>query len=95
MNNLQEVQNKITEMIKSDYPEPIFKVTNDNEIEFQFDETSYNGIMTITQDNGFYLEGPYVLIEDPSETVDVFMNEFKDLYEKELEELSIYEKQYN
>lgn len=91
MKNLQEVQNKITEMIKSEYPEPIFKVINDNKIEFEFDEKSWNGIMTITQDeNGFYLEGTYADIYH-SKTIDLFINEFKDIYEEELEQLSIYE----
>jgi len=92
MNNLQQVQNAITEMIKSDYPKPIFKVVDHNKMIFQFDSESYNGEMEIynVPNEGIYLDGPYAFIQDSSETVDRFMNAFKDVYEQEQEQLQIY-----
>ena len=49
MNNLQQVQNAITEMIKSDYPNPIFSTRGHDVLIFQFDSESWNGEMEILQ----------------------------------------------
>lgn len=92
MNNLQQVQNAITEMIKSDYPNPIFTTRGHDVLIFQFDSESWNGTMEILDvpNEGIYLQGPYADIEENCETVELFMNEFKEIYLEEQRQLQIY-----
>lgn len=93
MNKLQEVQKQITKMIKSDYPNPIFKHVDHNKMIFQFNDLSYHGGIEIE----IYNEGEDIdiildsnmgsTIDNNCQTVEEFMNEFKGVYKLEQEML--------
>ena len=91
MSKLQEVQVQITEMIKSDYPNPIFKVVDHNKMIFQFDDPSFHGESEIEiYDNDgdvILFDGHGSTIDSNCETVEEFMNEFKEVYKLEQEML--------
>ena len=80
---LQGVENQITEMIKSDYPYPIFKYT-DRHLEFQFDEMSYHGELYIELwDGEVYMSTRRPVISDC--VGETFMETFKEVYQLEME----------
>lgn len=92
MINLQEVQVQITEMIKSDYPNPIFKVVDHNKMIFQFDDPSFHGeseIEVYKDPDGdvILFQGYGSTIDDNCQTVEEFMESFKRVYELEQEML--------
>ena len=92
MSKLQEVQVQITEMIKSDYPNPIFKVVDHNKMIFQFDNPSFHGESEIEiyndgEDNVILFNGYGSTIDNNCQTVEEFMNEFKRVYKLEQEML--------
>ncbi len=94
MNKLQEVQVQITEMIKSDYPSPIFKVVDHNKMIFQFDNPSFHGESEIQiYDNDgdvIIFDGYGSTIDNNCDTVEKFMEDFKEVYELEKEQLIIH-----
>lgn len=87
MTNLQEVQVQITEMIKKDYPNPIFKVVNHDKMIFQFDAMSYHGEIEIIilKDGNLYMNAGNIECIGSQ-----FMYDFKQVYKNELIELSCY-----
>ena len=92
MINLQEVQVQITEMIKSDYPNPIFKVVDHNKMIFQFDDPSFHGESEIevykdSDGDVILFQGYGSTIDDNCQTVEEFMESFKRVYELEQEML--------
>jgi hypothetical protein len=98
LQKLQEVQNQITEMIKSDYPKPIFNYSGGNRLEFQFDNPSFHGESEIGIYNNInpddeeviLFEGYGSTIDNNCTTVEEFMNEFKKVYALEQEMLVEY-----
>lgn len=85
MTDLQRVQDGITQMIKSDYPNPIFDWKGYDEVVFQFDSSSYHGELEITF-NGI---GELYMDAGNIECIgDTFMDDFKQVYQTELKELS-------
>ena len=90
--NLQEVQVQITEMIKSDYPNPIFKVVDHNKMIFQFDDPSFHGECEIeiykdSDGDVILFQGYGSNIDDNCQTVEEFMESFKSVYALEQEML--------
>jgi len=85
MTDLQRVQDEITQMIKSDYPKPIFDWKGYDEVVFQFDSSSYHGELEIT----FNSIGELYMDAGEFECIgDTFMDDFKQVYQKELKKLS-------
>ena len=93
MNKVQQIQAQITEMIKSDYPNPIFTWKSPDIVKFQFDKSSFHGECMIewNEEDGYSMTA--YLFDIECETIEEFMEQFKEIYEIELEQFEIFSDQ--